>query len=280
MRFPHRFDSRGCTQLLRELHDYFALHSDLPLGGKPLLNRKCSLLLLLMTLLLLGFSAPVKKDRYFYEKRGEIVWEVPTEDKKIALTFDDGPYPDTTDKILDLLKKYDAKATFFVLGNKVERYPETIKREVAEGHEIANHTFNHVYFMRSISKATIMDEIVKTDKAIESLTGKKPLLFRPPGGYYNEQSIQIAKTLGYTTIMWSWHQDTNDWRSPGVNRIINKVLNNARNGDIVLMHDYIPGSLQTVKALETILYELDKRGFEFVTVTELMKGMTSIPIIK
>ncbi|OBZ09511.1 polysaccharide deacetylase family protein [Bacillus sp. FJAT-26390] len=233
-----------------------------------------------MTVLLLGFSVPEKRDRYFYEKRGEIVWEVPSEDKKIALTFDDGPYPATTDIILDLLKKYDAKATFFVLGNKVERFPETIKREIAEGHEVANHTFNHVYFMRSISDETIRDEIVKTEKALETLTGKKPLLFRPPGGYYNEHSIQIAKTLGYTTIMWSWHQDTNDWKSPGVNRIVSKVLNNARNGDIVLMHDFTPGSTQTVRALETILYELDQRGFEFVTVTELMKGMSSIPINK
>ncbi|WP_223285197.1 polysaccharide deacetylase family protein [Paenibacillus sp. PL91] len=245
-----------------------------------MLNRKRSLLLLFVTVFMLGFTVPEKKDRYFYEKRGEIVWEVPTEDKKIALTFDDGPYPDTTDKILDLLKKYDAKATFFVLGNKVERYPETIKREIAEGHEVANHTFNHVYFMRSISDETIRDEIVKTEKALETLTGKKPLLFRPPGGYYNEHSIQIAKTLGYTTIMWSWHQDTNDWKSPGVNRIVNKVLDNARNGDIVLLHDYIPGSTQTVRALETILRELDHRGFEFVTVTELMRGMTSIPINK
>ncbi|WP_339204370.1 polysaccharide deacetylase family protein [Paenibacillus sp. FSL K6-3182] len=237
---------------------------------------KRGLLLLLMFVFLVGFSAPIKKDRFFYEKRGEIVWEVPTEDKKIALTFDDGPYPKTTEVILDLLQKYNAKATFFVLGNKVKLYPETIKREIAEGHEVANHTFNHVYFLKSISQATIRDEIVKTENALEALTGKKPLLFRPPGGYYNENSIQVAKTLGYTTIMWSWHQDTNDWRSPGVNKIVNKVLNNARNGDIVLLHDYIPGSQQTVKALETILYELDKRGFQFVTVTELMKSMTSV----
>ncbi|OMF32191.1 polysaccharide deacetylase [Paenibacillus sp. FSL H8-0548] len=239
---------------------------------------KRSLLLLLILLFIAGFSIPIKKDRFFYEQRGEIVWEVPTKDKKLSLTFDDGPYPEMTNKILDLLKKYNAKATFFVLGNKVERYPETIKREIAEGHEVANHTFNHVYFQRSISQATIKEEIVRTENALEALTGKKPLLFRPPGGYYNEQSIQIAKALGYTTIMWSWHQDTNDWKSPGVDKIVNKVLNNARNGDIVLLHDYIPGSMQTVKALETILFELSKRGFEFVTVTELMNTMINIPI--
>lgn len=241
---------------------------------------KRSILLVLVLMMLAGFDNPIKKDRYFYEERGEVIWEVPMEDKMIALTFDDGPYPNTTEKILDLLKLYDAKATFFVIGNKVERFPETIKREVAEGHEVANHTFNHVYFKRSINSATIREEIVKTDKALEALTGKKPLLFRPPGGYYNERSIEIAKTLGYTTIMWSWHQDTNDWRSPGVNAIVNKVVNNARNGDIVLLHDYIQGSLQTVKALEVILFELDKRGFKFVTVSDLMSEQSNNKIPK
>ncbi|MGO4546477.1 polysaccharide deacetylase family protein [Paenibacillus sp. 2TAB23] len=235
------------------------------------------LLLLLMVSLLAGFGMPVRKDRAFYEQRGEVVWEVPTRDKKIALTFDDGPYPATTERILDLLKKYNAKATFFVLGNKVERYPETIKREIAEGHEVANHTFNHVYFERSVSQATMKEEILKTENALVSLTGKKSQLFRPPGGFYNERSIEMAKSLGYTTIMWSWHQDTNDWQSPGVNKIVNKVLNHARNGDIVLLHDYIPGSTQTVMALDKILDELTKRGYVFVTVTELMNTMIEVP---
>ncbi|MFC5652695.1 polysaccharide deacetylase family protein [Paenibacillus solisilvae] len=218
-----------------------------------------------------AFAAPSeKKDRYFYEKRGEIVWEVPLEDKKIALTFDDGPYPETTNPILDLLKQYHAKATFFVVGNRVELYPETIKREIAEGHELANHTYNHLYFRAAMNPLTIQSEILKTEQSIQQITGKKPLLFRPPGGFYNEQMLGISKKLGYTTVLWSWHQDTNDWRSPGVDRIVKKVLNNARNGDIVLLHDYIPGSTQTVRALKIILPELEKRGFEFVTVTELI----------
>ncbi len=221
---------------------------------------------------LLGLEAPTaQRDRAFYEKRGDIVWEVPLETKKIALTFDDGPYPATTEPILDLLKTYEAKATFFVLGNKVERYPDTIRREVAEGHEVANHTFNHVYFKSAVRAETIAKEIDRTDQLLLELTGKKPQLFRPPGGYYNEQSIRITRQLGYTTILWSWHQDTNDWRSPGVRQIVRKVLSNPRNGDIVLLHDYIPGSKQTVKALEIILPELVKRGFQIVTVSELLQ---------
>ena len=228
-----------------------------------------------------GFEEPyIRKDRAFYEKRGEIVWEVPLEVKKIALTFDDGPYPATTEPILDLLKEYGAKATFFVLGNRVERYPETVKREVEEGHEVANHTFNHVYFKDAIKSITIQEEIVSTDRLLMELTGRKPMLFRPPGGFYSEESIRIAKQLGYTTVLWSWHKDTNDWRSPGVGYIVRKVLNNTRNGDIVLLHDYIPGSRQTVEALKQILPELKKQGFQIVTVSELLhdKAGAQMPI--
>ncbi|WP_424766320.1 polysaccharide deacetylase family protein [Paenibacillus sp. sgz302251] len=239
------------------------------------LNR--FILALLCVVIFSGFQYPVtKRDRFFYEKRGEIVWEVPLKAKKIALTFDDGPYPKTTDPILDLLKQYNAKATFFVLGYRAERYPEIIKREIFEGHEVANHTFNHVYFNRKVNSSTIKDEISRTEQSLIRLTGKKPLLFRPPGGFYNDQSIQIAKKLGYTTVLWSWHQDTSDWRKPGVDHIVKKVLNNARNGDIVLLHDYIQGSQDTVEALKIILPELVNRGYQIVTVSDLINNKNKI----
>lgn len=221
-------------------------------------------------MLLVGFQAPVeKKNRDYYEQRGEIVWEVPSEEKKIALTFDDGPYPNLTEPILDLLKQYEAKATFFVVGSRVELYPDTIKRELAEGHEVANHTFNHVYF-QSNNSAGVQMEIERTEQALEHLTGKKPILFRPPGGFYNEQLVQIARNHGYTVVLWSWHQDSKDWRSPGVNKIVKNVLDNARNGDIILLHDYVLRSKQTVEALKIILPELQKRGYQMVTVSELI----------
>ncbi|GLX67290.1 polysaccharide deacetylase family protein [Paenibacillus glycanilyticus] len=220
--------------------------------------------------LLCGFAAPEEtKDRAYYESRGEIIWEVPGENKRIALTFDDGPYPETTEPILDLLKEYNAKATFFVVGTRVERFPETVKREVAEGHEVANHTFNH-YFLQQKNTETVQDEIVRTEQALEKVIGQKPLLFRPPGGFYNDRMLAVAKKYGYTTVLWSWHQDTNDWRAPGVQKIVNKVLNNARNGDIILLHDYVPRSVQTVEALKLILPELQRRGYEMVTVSDLI----------
>ncbi|NBD24186.1 polysaccharide deacetylase family protein [Paenibacillus glycinis] len=228
----------------------------------------------LCVVLLCGFQIP-RKDRHFYESRGDIIWELPLERKELALTFDDGPDPGTTVQILDLLKQYHAKATFFVIGYRVEEYPDIVKREVAEGHEVANHTFNHVFFTRGVKSDTIRREIARTDRALVELTGKKPFLFRPPGGYYSDAMLDVAGKLGYTTVLWSWHQDTEDWRSPGVRHIVNKVLKNARNGDIVLLHDYVSGSsMHTVNALRIILPELERRGYRLVTVSELIADKT------
>lgn len=215
-------------------------------------------------------SEPLKKGREYYEARGEIVWEVPTDEKVIALTFDDGPDPVDTPAILELLRQYEAKATFFVIGQRVEKYPALARREAAEGHEIANHTYSHKYNKRKPAADQIEDEIIKTERSIVEATGHKPYLFRPPGGYYNEQVVSASRKSGYKVVMWSWHQDTEDWNTPGVGKIVNKVLKNARNGDIVLFHDYVEGKSQTVDALKQILPELKQRGFRFVTVSELL----------
>ncbi|WP_254778267.1 polysaccharide deacetylase family protein [Paenibacillus sp. cl141a] len=209
------------------------------------------------------------KGRDYYEERGEIVWEVPTQNKVIALTFDDGPDKHNTVQILDLLKRYDAKATFFVVGSRVEKHPDIVARELQEGHEIGNHSYTHPPF-HNINVTKLSSELNQTQDAIYQATGMKTVLFRPPGGSYNETIVRTSKDLGMLTVLWSWHQDTLDWRKPGVNRIVRKVLDNARNGDIVLMHDFVPSSTQTVEALKVILPELQKRGYSFVTVSELM----------
>ncbi|MFD0588894.1 polysaccharide deacetylase family protein [Paenibacillus sp. GCM10027627] len=221
--------------------------------------------------LLTGFGAPIKHDRAYYEAREEIVWEVPMDEKLIALTFDDGPNAKTTPQILDLLKEYEAKSTFFVVGNRLERFADIVKREADEGHEVANHTYNHKFFTGNVSRGVIANEIVHTKEKIMAITGKDCPWFRPPGGIFNDTVVESARQNGYTIVLWSWHQDTKDWRSPGVQAIANKVLRNARNGDIVLLHDNIQGSTQTVEALRIILPELKKRGYRIVTVSELME---------
>lgn len=208
--------------------------------------------------------------REHFETRGEIVWEVPTDEKWIALTFDDGPDPVYTPQIANLLSEYGGKATFFVVGERTERYPNIAIQLAEQGHELANHTYKHKYFQSGTSEAAIEDEIRKAKEAIAALGKQGAPWFRPPGGYYNERIVAAAKRQGYTVVMWSWHQDTKDWKAPGVSRIVNKVLGNARNGDFVLFHDHGDGAQQTLQALRQILPELQKRGYRFVTVSELM----------
>ncbi|CAM2990378.1 polysaccharide deacetylase family protein [Paenibacillus taichungensis] len=217
-----------------------------------------------------AYAKPVQKNRQYYEERGEIVWEVPTHDKLIALTFDDGPDPVQTPQILALLEQYQAKGTFFVLGKWAEKFPDLIKQEQREGHEIANHTYAHTYAVRSTRADKYSHEMNIAEKSIVGAGAQRPTLFRPPGGYYNDMVIQVAKQQGYTIVLWSWHQDTRDWASPGVSAIVNKVLKNARNGDIVLFHDKVEGKSQTVAALKTILPKLQEQGYRFVTVSELL----------
>jgi len=225
----------------------------------------------LLSLLNAGFDGPpAQKNRAYYEARGEIVWEVPTDEKVIALTFDDGPDPQNTPKILDLLKHYDAKATFFTLGSRVMRFPDIARRAVAEGHELSNHTYSHLYYRKGMDRQRYFDDVRKAQQAIAQVTGKIPHLFRPPGGYYNDSVVEAAKQVNALVVLWSWHQDTRDWRSPGVQAIVNKVLNNARNGDIVLFHDHLDGKSQTVEALKQILPELKARGYRFITVSDLL----------
>lgn len=210
------------------------------------------------------------KGRFYFESRREVVWEVPMEQKAIALTFDDGPNPTYTPQILELLKQYHAKATFFVTGSRVEKYPTLAKQEVIEGHELANHTYSHAS-MRRISSEKLQDELRKADQAIYNVTGQKSHLFRPPGGHYDETIVNAAKQAGYTVVMWSWDEDTRDWSKPGVKKIVSTVLSNIHNGDIVLFHDHGGDRRQTIAALQEILPELQHRGYQFVTISELLQ---------
>ncbi|KHF27765.1 Peptidoglycan-N-acetylmuramic acid deacetylase PdaC [Anoxybacillus sp. BCO1] len=164
----------------------------------------------------------------------DIVWNVPTDEKMVAITFDDGPDILYTPDILTILKQYDAKATFFVVGFRAEKYPDIIKRQMNEGHEIANHTYKHLDF-RGKSKQTIEEEIKKSEDVLYDITGKRPTLFRPPLGYYNKQIIDIAKQRGYTVVMWSKHQDTCDWQNPGTRRIVRRVVQHIQPGQIIFV---------------------------------------------
>ncbi|MFJ7666359.1 polysaccharide deacetylase family protein [Lysinibacillus sp. NPDC097195] len=212
------------------------------------------------------FSAD--KGRKYYEEAGQILWEIKTNEKIIALTFDDGPHKKYTPEILDILAKYQAKSTFFIVGENAEKNSEIVQRMYEDGHELAIHTYTHP--LRT-NVPNLLKEIKQTHDTIYGITGYTPTLFRPVEGQYTDGMIEAVAKEGYKVVMWSWHQDTMDWKSPGVNKIVNTVLKGAKEGNIVLFHDGGGDRGQTVKALEKILAELDKQGYKFVTVSELLE---------
>lgn len=188
--------------------------------------------------------------------------------KLIALTFDDGPHPQYTPEILDLLNEYNIKATFFVLGQFAAKYPEIIKRQAREGHEIGNHTYSHIN-IKKVSLQKFKEEFDETQNIIYSLTGIESKVFRPPYGYYDETKI---KTIDQTcnVILWSSRQDSKDWSNPKVDKIVSNTILNIENGDIILFHDYVYYETNhTIEALKVIIPDLISKGYKFVTISEL-----------
>lgn len=203
------------------------------------------------------------------EFQGRVFEDVnlPKKDKVIALTFDDGPWTDSTVQILSILKKNNIKATFFEIGQNVETYPQLTQRVLAEGHVLANHTWSHSY--RQFSQEGAAREIDQTEALIYKLTGVKTTLFRPPGGFLHNGVADYAKSKKYAIVMWS--ADSNDWRRPSPDALENYVLREAQPGGIALMHDGGGDRSNTVKALPHIIADLKKQGYRFVTVPELLE---------
>ena len=189
------------------------------------------------------------------------------ETRRIALTFDDGPHPYQTDKILALLEKYGIHATFFVVGENISYYTDVFRREVAAGHEIGNHTYHHTIFA-SCTESQIKEELDTTADLIEEITGKRPTLFRPPEG--NCTSIETAASKGYRVILWS--VDTRDWAKTPTDEIVQHVENSIKGGSILLFHDYTAKDAHTLESLEILIPRLLAKGYEFVTVSELIDG--------
>ena len=186
---------------------------------------------------------------------------------KIALTFDDGPHPYKTDVILDLLAKYGIRATFFVVGENVSYYPEPLKRAVSLGHEIGNHTYHHTKLSNACEK-NAAEEIEKTEEIIFRTAGYRTKLFRPPEGAYNECALSVAKNKNYRVILWT--VDTRDWALPTADTIVANVNANVRGGSILLFHDYMSKKSHSIEALEILIPNLLAKGYEFVTVSELL----------
>lgn len=201
--------------------------------------------------------------------RGETIAEAnlaPSE-KVIALTFDDGPWPQSTPAVLDILKKNNIKATFFIVGQMLKEHPDMGKRIVTDGHVIANHTWHHWYHYMNPQAAAF--EIDNTSNLIYQVTGVRTTLFRPPGGIKTNGPYAYAKNQKYATIMWS--SDSSDYARPSVPKLISNVMREAKPGGIVLMHDGGGNRSNTVAALPQIIETFRKQGYRFVTVPELLE---------
>ena len=183
----------------------------------------------------------------------------------IALTVDDGPHPTLTPRLLDILKARNIKATFYVVGTRARRHPDILRRMVAEGHEIGNHTVNHVYVSK-IAEAKAKQEVRDCEAAIVAATGIKPRTFRPPGGYINDRcKLWLKDDFGYSTIMWA--VDPQDWKDRNSSIVTQRILRDTGPGEIVLIHDI---HSSTIAAMPRTLDGLLGKGFRFATVSQLI----------
>ena len=182
----------------------------------------------------------------------------------VALTFDDGPAPATW-RILDSLEAHGAKATFYMVGNRMGNYPDTVRRVAALGCEIGSHTWGHNY-ITSLGASALHSNLNQFDSTLQNLVGFRTATMRPPGGFINHSSSQALASYGVPAIMWSI--DTLDWKYRNAQKVVQSVLSKVKDGDIILMHD-LYGS--TADATAILIPELINRGYQLVTVSDLAR---------
>lgn len=194
------------------------------------------------------------------------IYCVQTKEKKIALTFDAAWGNEDTATLLEILKKHEIRATFFMTGGWVESYPEDVKAIAAAGHDLGNHSETHPR-LSELSKKQIQAELESVHRKVKELTGQDMILFRPPYGDYSDEVIRTAKECGYYAIQWD--VDSLDWRDYGADSIIRTVTQNTAlgNGSVILMHN---GAKYTKDALESVILYLKDAGYSFVPVSELI----------
>lgn len=183
--------------------------------------------------------------------------------KTIALTFDDGPHPQYTERLLKVLAEHNVKATFFVVGKQAEKHPDLIQKIFQEGHELANHTYSH-RDMRLLTPDEIGDELDRTGKWVESVTAQRMRFFRPPGGQYDADILREAESLGYRIVLWNIFPQ--DHTRPDPETLKARVLSTREARGVVLLHS---GIESTVQVLPDLIEEFKSRGYGFVTVSQM-----------
>lgn len=191
------------------------------------------------------------------------ITSAPRDGAAVYLTFDDGPNPVHTHQILDVLARYNAKATFFVLGSLVDTHPDIVQRIVAEGHTIGNHTYHHEALPR-ISDEAVIETLAATNGALARAIGRTSSCFRPPYGSLDERTYALVQSQGFSVAMWE--VDSNDWRHGDSYTIASGVLRDTNLGNRVLFHDGPSNRAPTVAALESVLSVLTQRGVQFAAL--------------
>lgn len=194
------------------------------------------------------------------------IYRVKTDQPAVALTFDISWGTQTPPPVMDILKTHNVKATFFLSGPWVRRYPELARRLADEGHEIGSHGHRHINLSRE-ARETVAEEIRLAHQAIREVTGREANLIRTPNGDFDQMVVEVAAGEGYRVIQWS--VDSLDWMNPGVEAITNRVLRLAHPGAIILMHAS-DTCKQTTAALPAVIAGLQQKGFRLVTVSELL----------
>lgn len=218
-------------------------------------------------LVALGYSLSPRSfheaEKNTYALRDDILVHGNEDLKEVALTFDDGPKPEIVRGMLNTLGQYGVRATWFVVGSQVDAHPMIVRRMMAEGHEVANHTYNHPR-LAGMDEAAIRDEIAACDRAVLRATGAQTNLFRPPGMRYDDTVLRAAQDLGFITV--HWNVAAQDYQDLPPSVIVDKVMRNVRSGSVILLHAHP----DTAKALPEILSRLKADGYRFVTVSQML----------
>ena len=242
-------------------------------GWQPWMRS--ALLSLCLALLTICYCGPLTEDAtaVLAVKRELPVYSVERSDDVVSISFDASWGSQHTLKILDILDEYDVKATFFLVGLWVDKYPELVKEIHDRGHEIGNHSASHPY-MTKLSEAKMREELSAMSDKVEAITGERPTLFRPPYGDYNNAVVTVSRAEGYECVQWS--VDSLDWKNRGVEDLIRRATKNIQKGDIVLFHN---DSDSIADALPAILDDYKAKGLSVIPVSKmLLQGNTTIDI--
>ena len=246
-----------------------------PLDRKGYVWARQTALLLSLALLCFCYLGPLQQEAttVLAVKRELPVYSVERDDQVISISFDASWGGDQTMGILDLLDEYNAKATFFLVGIWVDKYPELVKEIHDRGHEIGNHSDSHPH-MTQISESKMRQELKGMSDKLEALTGERPTLFRPPYGDYNNAVVTVSRAEGYECVQWS--VDSLDWKNRGAQDLITRATKNVQAGDIILFHT---DSQYILDALPTVLKTYQEQGFTLIPVGEiLLQGDTTIDV--